>query len=334
MSTSESDPSGPLAPAARPAPGEGAPRPRRTRPAPRRLQVVRVTPLTDDMVTVTVGGPALAGFAIPRPAQHIKIFLPVDGQREPAIPSWGPDGRPVFPAKQPRPVVRTYTPRRFDPDAGELDIEMMLHAQGPAGRWAAGARPGDHLAIAGPGGGYEVPAGATHHLLAADETGLPALATILERLPPLVAVTVLAEVRDAGRRRDLPAGAASTVTWLHRGTRAAGEPLAESVATTALPAGTAAWVACEASAVRRIRRQLLDAGLDRAQVSTRGYWRLGAADHPDHDFGEGEVGAAGPGGEGRRDRLRATLGPLKRRARDTARDMRATLRDRGDGRPH
>ncbi|WP_157467040.1 siderophore-interacting protein [Frankia sp. QA3] len=284
------------------------------------------------MVTVTLGGPALAGFVLPRPAHHIKIFLPVGGQLEPAVPAWGPDGRPVFPAGEPRPVVRTYTPRRFDPDAGELDIEMLLHAGGPAGRWAAGTRPGDHLAIAGPGGGYEVPAGATHHLLAADETGLPALATILERLPAAVPVTVLAEVRDAGRRRDLPVGAGTPVTWLHRGTRVAGALLAESVAAAALPAGTAAWVACEATAVRRIRRQLLGAGLDRAHVSTRGYWRLGAADHPDHDFGEGEAAEVARDGEGRRDRLRRTLGPLKRRAQDAAREVRATVRDRGDER--
>ncbi|KJE24260.1 siderophore-interacting protein [Frankia torreyi] len=324
MSTSEAEPSGSAT--------SGAPGSRRTRPAPRRLQVVRVAPLADDMVTVTLGGPALAGFALPRPAHHIKIFLPVDGQREPTVPAWAPDGRPVFPAGQPRPVVRTYTPRRFDPDALELDIEMLLHAGGPAGRWAAAARPGNHLAIAGPGGGYEVPAGAAHHLLAADETGLPALATILERLPPAEGVTVLAEVRDAGRRRELPVNAAATVTWLHRGTRVAGELLAESVAAASLPAGTAAWVACEASAVRRIRRQLLGSGLDRGRISTRGYWRLGAADHPDHDFGEVDLADVARGGGGRGDRLRSTLGPLKSRARNAAREVRAALRERGDGR--
>ncbi|MCM3924575.1 siderophore-interacting protein, partial [Frankia sp. AiPs1] len=117
-----------------------------------------------------------------------------------------------------------------------------------------------------------------------------------------------------------------------------GELLAESVAAASLPAGTAAWVAGEASAVRRIRRQLLDSGLDRGQVSTRGYWRLGAADHPDHDFGEVDLtdiarsGGARGGGGGRADRLRSTLGPLNSRARNVAREVRAAIRDRGDGR--
>jgi hypothetical protein len=36
-----------------------------------------------------------------------------------------------------------------------------------------------------------------------------------------------------------------------------------------------------------VRRHLLDErGMDRQQLYTRGYWKLGAADHPDHDTGE------------------------------------------------
>ncbi|WP_462188689.1 MULTISPECIES: siderophore-interacting protein [unclassified Frankia] len=307
---------------------ENRPAPRHARPAPRRLRVVRVTPLTGDMVTVTLGGPALAGFSLPRAAQHVKIFLPADGQTEPTVPGWGPDGRPVFPAGAPRPIVRTYTPRRFDAEALELEIEMLLHGEGPAGRWAGTARPGDHLAIAGPGGGYEVRTSAAHHLLAADETGLPALATVLERLPTRVPVTVVAEVRDAGRQRALPVTPATTVTWLHRNGGVPGALLAEAVEAIPLPAGTAAWVACEATAVRRIRRHLLASGLDRADLSTRGYWRLSAADHPDHDYGEGEAADVTRGGEGRIDRLRRTLGPLKQRAETTARGLGATVKAR------
>jgi len=314
--------------------GEASGRRPRTRPAPRRVEVRRVTPINAAMVTVTVGGAALAGFDLPRTAHHLKIFLPAPGQDEPALPVFGPEG-PSFPADQPRPVVRTYTPRRFDPDALELDLEMLLHEGGPAGQWAARAKPGDRLAIAGPGGGYDIVPEAPHHLLAADETGLPALATILERLPAGARVTVLAEVRDAGRELPLPVPGAGpgarptvrgaddappgmTLIWLHRADRPAGELLAETVEALVpapsgkagtstpggesgsghgheqagrhgLPAGSVAWAACEATAVRRIRRHLLSAGFDRSALSTRGYWRYGAADHPDHDYGEGDV---------------------------------------------
>lgn len=51
---------------------------------------------------------------------------------------------------------------------------------------------------------------------------------------------------------------------------------------TALPR-----ITCEAQAVREARSYLLtDRGLPRPQVTTRGYWRVGAANHPDHDSGE------------------------------------------------
>ncbi|MGH9918538.1 MAG: SIP domain-containing protein [Nitrososphaerales archaeon] len=47
-----------------------------------------------------------------------------------------------------------------------------------------------------------------------------------------------------------------------------------------------AWVAGEAVAIRQSRRILLGAGLDPKMLTTRGYWRVGEAGHPDHDMGE------------------------------------------------
>ena len=47
------------------------------------------------------------------------------------------------------------------------------------------------------------------------------------------------------------------------------------------------WIACEATAVRRIRGTLLAGrGVDPTTLVTRGYWRLGEQNHPDHDYGE------------------------------------------------
>jgi NADPH-dependent ferric siderophore reductase len=54
-----------------------------------------------------------------------------------------------------------------------------------------------------------------------------------------------------------------------------------------LPAGRGqVWVAAEATVIRRIRSGMLAAGLNREQLTTRGYWRGGEANHPDHDYGE------------------------------------------------
>ncbi len=40
--------------------------------------------------------------------------------------------------------------------------------------------------------------------------------------------------------------------------------------------------------MRRLRATLLDSGVDRQSLQTRGYWKRGEANHPDHDTGEDE----------------------------------------------
>ena len=47
------------------------------------------------------------------------------------------------------------------------------------------------------------------------------------------------------------------------------------------------YLACEAVAMRRIRQVLTgELGVDRKQIVGRGYWKLDAVNHPDHDYGE------------------------------------------------
>ena len=63
--------------------------------------------------------------------------------------------------------------------------------------------------------------------------------------------------------------------------------LEETVRRLQFPAGRIyVWMALESGAMHRIRRYLMDdAGLPPEQMITRGYWKLGAADHPDVDYG-------------------------------------------------
>jgi len=47
------------------------------------------------------------------------------------------------------------------------------------------------------------------------------------------------------------------------------------------------YVGCEAAAMRRIRAAIVESsGLDRKRIITRGYWRIGAVNHPDRDYAE------------------------------------------------
>ncbi|WP_190222200.1 siderophore-interacting protein [Streptomyces hydrogenans] len=94
------------------------------------------------------------------------------------------------------------------------------------------------------------------------------------------------EAEGAEPRIDLPAPAGVEVTWHDR----VGEPgaaLVHALRRAGLGDDTHVWITCEASAVRKARSYLLDDRmLPRPQVTTRGYWRVGEADHPHHDHGE------------------------------------------------
>jgi NADPH-dependent ferric siderophore reductase len=241
--------------------------------APRLLQVQRSERITPRMIRVTLGGAELAGFGGEGPDRRIKMFFPAPGQERPAVPR-AASGGPVWPAGEARPAIRTYTVRRFDPGAGELDVDFVLHeGHGPAAAWARAARPGAWVAVSEPGGRYEPDPAADFHVVIGDETALPAVATVLEALPAGPPVLAFLEVADAGEEQPLPGAAAPT--WVHRGDRPAGVPLAEAVRAAQFPAGSGqAWLSGEAACVKDLRKHLLDErGLDRRRVYATGYWR-------------------------------------------------------------
>jgi NADPH-dependent ferric siderophore reductase len=228
------------------------------------------------MVRVTLGGEELAGFPGHGPDQRIKMFFPVEGQDRPALPR-ASSGGPVWPPGEARPITRTYTVRRYDPDAGELDVDFVLHgAHGPAAAWAAGAAAGAWVGVSEPGGRYEPDPATDTHLVIGDESALPAIATVLEALPATTSAEVFVEVADVAEEQPLPTAATARVHWLHRGTRKPGTALVEAVRSAALPSeGTRqAWVSAESGAVKDIRAFLIDErGLTRRQVYATGYWR-------------------------------------------------------------
>jgi NADPH-dependent ferric siderophore reductase len=241
--------------------------------APRLLQVRRSARITPRMVRVTLGGDELAGFGGEGPDRRIKMFFPVPGQDRPALPR-ATSGGPVWPSGEPRPSIRTYTVRRFDAATNELDIDFVLHeGHGPAAAWARDARPGAWVGVSEPGGRYVPDPDAAFHLVVGDESALPAVATVLEALPGGVPALAYLEVADAAEEQPLPG--AANVCWVHRGDRAAGEPLADAVRAAVLPAARGqAWLAGESACVRELRRHLLDdRGFDRRAVYSSGYWR-------------------------------------------------------------
>ncbi|MEV1329394.1 siderophore-interacting protein [Micromonospora costi] len=285
------------------------------------VEVRAVHRLSPSFVRVTFTGPDLDRFADNGYDQRIKLALPLPDRQEVRLPDgtdWYARWR-ALPERE-RPPIRTYTVRAVRPHLAEVDVDLVLHGDGgPATRWARRARPGDTIAIIGPDAGYDGdhggiefrPPATARLLLAGDETAAPAIAGILERLPPDASGRALIEVPEAEDALPLATPPGVELTWLARGSGAYGSRLVPAVTAAAgdlidghgpvaagpvpdvdvdteilwevpaevPPVPLYAWLAGEAAVIRALRRHLVsERGLDRRAVAFMGYWRLGRAD--------------------------------------------------------
>ncbi|WFF42469.1 siderophore-interacting protein [Salinicola endophyticus] len=227
---------------------------------PRAFTVLARQPLTPHMLRLTLGGEAMRTFPADQASAYIKLVLP----REDDTPA----------------RMRTYSVRRQREDA--IEVDFVLHADGgPAANWARNARPGDIIEIAGPGPVKRVAEDADWYLLVGDMTALPAIAANLERLPPQAVGEVIIEVISEADIQPLTAPPGMRISWRiesHPGRDSEG--LLRAVSELAWRPGKAGiWIACEFSAMRRLRRHLLDErGVDKREMYLSSYWKYGASE--------------------------------------------------------
>lgn len=230
----------------------------------RNVTVVSVHKPTPRVRRIVLGGHSLKTFVTDLPAQWVKIFLP---------------------GGTAQPVGRAFTIYSFDTINSQLTFDIALHDGGPMSDWALTAKPEDALQLAGPRGGFKGVTPRSWLLMAADETGLPAVAATVRRLPADLEVHVFAEVADESERQFLETQPNVRVRWIYRNGTSSQEPetLSEVLRYSPLPAtGGDAWIAAEASAIRSIRTQLLrDRGFELGRVQAAGYWKRGEQDHRD-----------------------------------------------------
>ena len=155
---------------------------------------------------------------------------------------------------------------------------FVLHdADAGVSGWAARAVPGDRVALWGPRRSHEPPRHTTSQLLVADETGLGAVAAILDEADADQAIHVVLEAADADHLVDLPTGPHIMTEWLFRdGDRAGtGTRLLDAVRRLELDlAGLYAYGAAETHQISAVRAHLRsERGLAAQQVRMTGYWR-------------------------------------------------------------
>ncbi|CCG05351.1 siderophore-interacting protein [Blastococcus saxobsidens] len=244
------------------------------------LTVVAVTDVTPSVRRVTLSGePAAVAAAGPT----VNLLVPRVGDPAPRWPHVQRDGRIVWPQGSHGVALRSYTARRQDPAAGEVDIDFVLHGDGPAASWAAAAQPGALLGVAGAASLADRPA--RWLLLAGDETALPAISRLLAAAAPETLGAAYLEVAGPEEEQALVAPPGIALHWLHRGATAPGEStlLVDAFAALDRPEGedVFAWVGAESATVRAIRADLRGRwGLGRSQHHAIGYWRRGRAMAP------------------------------------------------------
>lgn len=256
------------------------------------MTVLRREQLTPHMVRLYLGGDGFDGFTpavedgVTQTDMYVKLIFPVPGVNYPE-PFDFDVIRSEFAADE-QPVLRTYTVRRVDTEKQELAIDFVVHGdEGLAGPWAVAVEPGERVKFFGPGSGYAPRADAPWHLLACDESGLPAVAAALEALPADATAKVFIEVADAADEFPLTAPAGAEIVWVHRGGPAgevgddrAGDnaPIIEAVKQAEwLDGEPQVFIHGEAHAVMHNLRRYVrkDRGVSAANASISGYWRRG-----------------------------------------------------------
>jgi NADPH-dependent ferric siderophore reductase len=218
------------------------------------LSVAQVVDVGPRMRRITLTGDALADFAA-LPGQDVVVHV-----------SDGYGGG----------VSRRYTIRGLDTAARRLDLDVVMHGEGPGAAWAAAVAVGDGVEVFGPRGKVRL-ADARWQLFVGDESAIPAIAEMIGALAVGTAAVALIEVTDADDEQPIPTTELIDVRWLHRLAIPPGESelLDRAVASIAIPdADRHGYLFGESRVVRRLRDNLGSRGLHPHEISAKGYWNL------------------------------------------------------------
>lgn len=209
---------------------------------PRLLEVIAKRLITPNMLRVTLGGVGMNGFPNGQEGGYVKLHLP-----------------PLDTLT--KPLVRTYT--ISEQREREIDLDFALHGEtatgtaGPATDWATQTKPGDQIAVSGPGPSKPLPPDKRFYLVLGDMTSLPAIAVHLKNLAADAKGLVFLEVLSAKDRQYLRHPRQVQVQWVVNPDLGRASVLPKFVSNVDwMEDGIFVWCACEFSSMKAVRAQL------------------------------------------------------------------------------
>lgn len=211
-----------------------------------------VEPVGRRMRRIRIVGERLRGLGC-MPGQHVRVNV---------LPPGGAWLRHLSDAR------RTYSVWALDAEAGELELCVLDHGDGPGAVWAREARPGQEVSFSRPEGRL-VLGDTTRHLFVGDETAAVAFGAMLRALPDSAVVDGVLEAEASGDEVPLPG--VHTLPWVYRGA------LLDAVRALDLsgPPGTA-YLAGEARTCQAVRQHLIrERAWPRQAIVVKPFWTPG-----------------------------------------------------------
>ena len=254
------------------------------------LTVVRAARPSSSFIRITLGtdDPRFAQtFEALGHDQWFRLFIPVDGVLE--LPYGDAEGwysRWLEMDERVRGMIRNYTVREARQVAAgwELDVDFVVHrspvsgeVEGVAASWALAAQPGDTAGFLAQACIFDADNGASHVVVIADESGVPAAEGISCSLGADIRSTFVLEVPHGDDRRALATDDRSTTHWLVRDDDAPtpGSVILQHLDGVEVTAESYIYIVGEAAFVLAARASLLGRGIPKGRIRTCAYLRRG-----------------------------------------------------------
>ncbi|MCV6600386.1 MAG: siderophore-interacting protein [Cohaesibacter sp.] len=236
----------------------------------RKARITSVQPIGHTYIRITLAADDIDRFF--EGGMHFRLLFPKKSGNDPVWPYIDEDGRTIWPTGDQELMRPVYTVRKIDKEKPAFDFDVFLHEGGPTAEWACQAKKGDEIGLMGPSGGW-IPQ-ADYFLLAGDETAIPAIARILETLPPTSRGQVFLSVKKQDDQLKITHPQGMTLEWVVR-QDGAHEKLLERASQAVLPerGDVFVWFAAKKSEARKAKHHFRgEKGFNTKNSYIAGYW--------------------------------------------------------------